>query len=104
MIIFKGVAMTKEYILNFLKENHTLLERKYSVDRIGLFGSYAKDIASDESDIDVYVVFKQKTLDNMTGLLLYLEKIFDKKIDMLYDHPRLRKGLKQQIEQEVLYA
>ena len=96
--------MTKEYILNVLKENHTLLERKYSVDSIGLFGSYAKGIANEKSDIDFYVVFKQKTLDNMTGLLLYLEKMFNKKIDMLYYHPRLREGLKQQIEEEVLYA
>jgi hypothetical protein len=96
--------MTKEYILNFLKENHTLLEHKYSVDSIGLFGSYAKGIADEKSDIDFYVVFKQKTLDNMTGLLLHLEKVFNKKIDMLYYHPRLREGLKEQIEKEVLYA
>ena len=96
--------MTKEYILNFLKENHTLLERKYSVDSIGLFGSYSKGMENEKSDIDFYVVFEQKTLDNMTGLLLYLEKVFNKKIDMLYYHPRLREGLKQQIEKEVLYA
>jgi len=96
--------MTKEYILNFLKENHTLLEDQYSVDSIGLFGSYAKGMANEKSDIDFYVVFKQKTLDNMTGLLLYLEKMFNKKIDMLYYHPRLREGLKRQIEEEVLYA
>jgi len=96
--------MTKEYILNFLKENHALLEHKYSVDSIGLFGSYAKDSANEKSDIDFYVVFKQKTLDNMTGLLLYLEKVFNKKIDMLSYHSRLREGLKQQIEKEVLYG
>ena len=96
--------MTKEYILNILKENHTLLERRYAVDSIGLFGSYAKGIANEKSDIDFYVVFKRKTLDNMTGLWLYLEKVFNKKIDMLYYHPGLREGLKQQIEEEVLYA
>ncbi len=96
--------MTKEYILNFLNENHTLLERKYSVDSIGLFGSYAKGVENEKSDIDFYVVFKQKTLDNMIGLLLYLEKVFNKKIDMISYHPRLREGLKQQIEKEILYA
>jgi len=52
--------MTKEYILNILKENHTLLERRYAVDSIGLFGSYAKGIANEKSDIDFYVVFKKK--------------------------------------------
>jgi len=67
-------------------------------------GSYAKDSANEKSDIDFYVVFRQKTLDNMTGLLLYLEKVFDKKIDMLSHHSRLREGLKKQVEKEVIYG
>lgn len=96
--------MTKENILTFLKENHALLESKFSVDKIGLFGSYAKGTATSQSDIDFYVVFKKKTLDNMTGLWLYLEEKFDEKVDLLYYHPRLREGLKKQIDKEVLYG
>ena len=96
--------MTKQNILNFLKENHSLLEKRFGVEKIGLFGSYAKGTATDKSDIDLYVILKKKTLDNMTGLWLYLEGVFGKKIDLLYYHPRLRKGLKQQIEEEIQYA
>jgi predicted nucleotidyltransferase len=50
------------------------------------------------------VVLKKKSIDNMTGLWLYLEKLFDKKIDLLYYHPKMRQGLKNQIEQEAIYA
>ena len=95
---------TKQEILLFLQEHKTLLEEKFSVEKIGLFGSYAKDMATQESDIDFYVVLKKKTLDNMTGLWNYLEENFGKKVDIIFYHPRLRKGLKMQVESEVLYA
>ena len=98
------MRLTRESILNFLKENQLLLKNKFSVDKIGLFGSYAKGTATNKSDIDFYVVFKKKTLDNMTGLWLYLEEQFDKEVDLLYYHPKLREGLKKQIEKEVLYG
>ena len=96
--------MTREDILNFIRANRSVLEEKFSVKNIGLFGSYAKGTATQESDIDFYVVFKNKTLDNMTGLWIFLEEAFGKKVDMLYGHPRQRKGLKTQIEREVIYA
>ena len=96
--------MTRESILKFLNEHHALLENKFSVEKIGLFGSYVNGTATNDSDIDFYVVFKKKTLDNMTGLWLYLEDSFGKKVDLLHYHPRLRDGLKDQIEKEVQYA
>ena len=96
--------MTKHHILTFLQEHKTLLEEKFGVEKIGLFGSYAKDMATQESDIDFYVVLKKKTLDNMTGLWNYLEENFGKKVDMIFYHQRLRQGLKMQVESEVLYA
>jgi len=46
--------MIKEIILNFLRENRALLERQFGVQKIGLFGSYARDEAIILSDI-VYV-------------------------------------------------
>jgi len=96
--------MTREDILDFIRVNRSLLEEKYSVENIGLFGSYAKGTATQESDIDFYVEFGKKTLDNMTGLWIFLEDAFGKKVDMLHKHPRLRQGLKTQIEKEVIYA
>ncbi|HHH37712.1 MAG TPA: hypothetical protein ENK77_03755 [Epsilonproteobacteria bacterium] len=96
--------MTKQYILDFLKTHHVYLEERFAVEKIGLFGSYAKDKATLQSDIDFYVTLKQKKLDNMAGLWNYLEESLGKKVDILFDHPKLRKGLKMVIEKEVLYA
>lgn len=96
--------LTQRDILKVIGDKRSFIQREFDVDKIALFGSYAKDKQTDSSDIDFYVTLKEKNLDNMTGLWLFLEKTFDKKIDLLYYHAKLRKGLKKQIEEEAIYA
>ena len=35
--------MTKDKILNILKEHKSYIQKKFEVDKIGFFGSYAKE-------------------------------------------------------------
>ena len=42
--------MTKEYILNFLTTHKQELQNTYALTKIGLFGSYAKNTANENSD------------------------------------------------------
>ena len=49
--------MKSEDIIIFLKNNKYELE-KYGINKIGLFGSYAKNQENENSDIDVLVEFK----------------------------------------------
>jgi len=96
--------MNKVYILNFLKEHKKELKENFGLVRIGLFGSYAKDMANDESDIDIYVEFKDKNFKNIAGLWNYLEEQFSKKVDLFYIHNNMRESLKNSIEKEVIYG
>jgi predicted nucleotidyltransferase len=47
--------LNKEDIIAILGSNKAYLEKEMGVKRIGLFGSYAKDRQTEESDIDIYV-------------------------------------------------
>ncbi len=69
-------------ILEILKRNKDLL-KKYRVKKIGLFGSFLKNESTNESDIDLLVDFEEKSLDNFIDLVFELEKIFDRKVDLL---------------------
>ena len=91
-------------ILSILKQHKSILSEKFSVKEIGIFGSYAKGTSTDQSDIDFYVVFQDKTLDNITGLWIYLENLYDKKIDLLHHHKRFRDSLKREIEKDIVYG
>ena len=45
--------MTKTIILEFLKSHKSELNNRFGVTKIGLFGSYARNEATDKSDIDI---------------------------------------------------
>ena len=55
--------LNKTNILNYLKEHTIEFKNKYNVEKIGLFGSYAKDEATPESDIDIFVQMRPSLFD-----------------------------------------
>ena len=58
--------------------------RRFSVRRLSLFGSVARDEAGPDSDVDVLVEFDgPATFDRYTGLLAFLEDLFGRRVDLL---------------------
>ena len=96
--------MTKNEILQTLSEHKETLQKEYEVDKIGLFGSYAKGLQTEQSDIDIYVEFKNKTFRNITGLWVYLEEIYHKKVDLLHKHKNAKGAIFEAIQKEVIYG
>ena len=47
---------------------------KYGIEKIGLFGSYARDEATEKSDIDIVIEIKPKSLVKRMELKRELEK------------------------------
>jgi len=96
--------MTKTDILQLLKEHKESIQKEFSVNKIGLFGSYANDTQTKDSDIDFYVEFKQKTFDNLSGLWVYLEEIYHKKIDIVHKHKNSNEVMLNRIQENVIYG
>ena len=96
--------MKKEEILKTLKEHKSYIQENYEVEKIGLFGSYAKDTQTDQSDIDIYVEFKHKTFRNLAGLWVYFENPHNKKIDLVHKHKRSKGAIFEAIQKEVIYG
>jgi len=96
--------MTKNDILEVLVQEKKYLQDTYEIDKIGLFGSYAKGQATKDSDIDIYVEFTNKTFRNIAGLWVYLENLYNKKIDLLYKHKQAKGAIFEQIQQDVIYG
>lgn len=78
----KKPNLTRALILQTLRHEQAAL-RRYSVKRIGLFGSYARDEQKRRSDIDFLVEFEKPTYDNFYRLIEYLEKVFGRKVEVL---------------------
>ena len=46
--------MNKKEIINYLKSKKDFLKNKYGITTIGLYGSYAKNEATADSDVDIF--------------------------------------------------
>lgn len=79
--------------------------KKYGISRLGIFGSYIKGCPSENSDIDILIVFKpnMKTFDNYIDLKFYLEELLNKKIDLVIEE-NIREELKEEILRSVHYV
>ncbi|MFO8129542.1 MAG: nucleotidyltransferase family protein [Bacteroidales bacterium] len=87
----------REDIISKLNELKPWLQQEYSVSEIGLFGSFADNTQTDESDIDILVELEKPIGWRFFSLELYLEKIFNQKIDLV-----TKKALKEQIREGIL--
>ncbi len=96
-------------IVAILRLHGQTLRRDFAVRRIGVFGSFAKGTESKKSDIDLYVEFEltELDLDKYLRLIEYLEKLFNKKIDLVTKDgvesiriPHIR----EEIKKEIVYA
>lgn len=74
--------MTREEILSFLQNHKQEFHERFGVTKIGLFGSYARGDAREDSDIDLAIELEIYTADSYFGLLHYLEDSLEKKIDL----------------------
>jgi len=86
---------TKSSILDFLTEHRTLLKDKFFVEKIGLFGSYAKGI-----DI---IVEMPSSFDRYYDLKEFLEKAFNKEVDLGLS-ASMRSFIKSKIKNEIIYV
>lgn len=74
----------KNSILRALTENSGRLQ-DYGVNRIGLFGSYVRNEAKPDSDIDLLVDIRKekKTFSNFMKLNYFLEELLHKKVELV---------------------
>ncbi len=96
--------LTRMQVLNTLKARRAEIN-DIGIRKIGLFGSYARNEQTAESDIDILVEFSKgrKNFHNYMRLKLFLERTFRKKVDVVIKDA-LRQELKQNIMDSVVYA
>jgi hypothetical protein len=89
--------LSQKDIIDKLKELKPFLKEEYGVKDIGLFGSFSQNQASETSDIDLLVDYERYLGWKTIHLGIYLEEIFDRKVDLVS-----RKALKERIKDSIL--
>ncbi|TKI69392.1 nucleotidyltransferase family protein [Sulfurimonas crateris] len=95
--------MTKSNIIDYLKQHYNEFHSKYNVEKIGLFGSYARDEATEDSDIDIAVSMSPKLFD-MMSIKEQIENDLHKKVDIVRLRPKMNTYLKERILKDGLFV
>lgn len=86
--------MTRDELLALLARHKPVLEERFGVEKLALFGSFARDTAREDSDVDVLVRFDEPaTAKRYFGVQFYLEDLLGRDVDLVTDdalRPRLR--------------
>lgn len=88
--------------IEVIKQKITPILKRHDVARAAIFGSFAREEPRADSDLDILVEFGgDKTLLDLVGLQLTLEKTLQREVDVLtYQslHPRIRERvLREQV-------
>lgn len=76
-------SLTKEVILRRIRESYPQLTAQFGVQRIGLFGSFARGTALETSDVDLIVELQRPIGLKFMELVEYLEMLLGRKVDVL---------------------
>jgi predicted nucleotidyltransferase len=103
----EAAMLTKEKIITILQENYAYLASEYGVKRIGLFGSYAKDVPDETSDVDIVVEFDRPIGFRFAEFAEYLEHLLGTRVDVLT--PAGIRGIRieriaKSIEESIVYV
>ncbi|MGB3786410.1 MAG: nucleotidyltransferase family protein [Phormidesmis sp.] len=89
---------TLEEVSQWIVLNKSTLQANYSIQEVGIFGSYARQEQTEESDIDVLVEFAEiPGLLKFINLENYLSDNLGVKVDLVH-----KKGLKPHVGKRVL--
>lgn len=97
---------TQKQILEFISKNKNLLNKQFHISRIGLFGSYARNEQTDNSDIDLIVDFVENT-NNLYDIKIELRKFFKDNLNVDVDICRekyIKPRYKNRIIKEAIYV
>jgi predicted nucleotidyltransferase len=95
--------LSKVDIIIFLREHKNELHDRFGITKIALFGSHARGDDRDDSDIDILFEMKEKKFNKQFELQEFLEKRFQKKID-LGTFESIHPFVMRFVEKDLIYA
>ncbi len=94
--------MTRDELLQTLREHKPVLQERFGVRSLSLFGSFARDEGRDDSDVDVLVEYDgPATSKSFFGVQFYLEDLLGRRIDLV-TNKALRREFRPYVERDLI--
>lgn len=97
-------SMNKDEIIAFLKAHKEEMRQRYGVKKIGLFGSYVRGEAKEDSDVDIAVEMDELHIfRKFFALEQYLKNHLRKNVDIGIESS-IKPIAKKRILEEIVYV
>ena len=96
--------MDRNAALQALRKFQQEFGNRYGIVSLGIFGSTAKDCASEESDVDIVISLSEPNLFTLSRIRIELEEQLHKPVDIVSYRQRMNPFLKARIEREASYV
>ena len=94
--------MGRDELLGLLREHRATLVQRFGVAELFLFGSFARDQATDDADIDLLVQFDgPATSKQFFGTQFYIEDLLGRRVDLVTEKA-LRAELRPYVERDIV--
>jgi predicted nucleotidyltransferase len=94
----------RDQVLHVLARFQARRKTEYGIVRLGVFGSAARDQATEASDVDIVVELEQPDLLILVGVKQELEELLDVPTDVVRYREGMNPYLKRRIEEEAIYV
>lgn len=78
--------------------------KRLGIEKLGLFGSYARGEQTENSDIDVCISLEAPSLYKYAAIRSDLESMFNKKVDLVPLSARMTQEFKNELDKDVIYV
>jgi predicted nucleotidyltransferase len=97
-------VMTTNDVLARLKMFKESRQAEYSLRSLGIFGSFARGQAQEDSDVDVVFETSEPNLFRTSRMKQELEELLARRVDVVRLRERMNPRLKQRILREARYV
>ncbi len=99
--------LTQAKVIKILRRELPDLKANFGVKRMGIFGSFAKGMQRNDSDVDILAEFEKPIGLEFVEFAEHIEKLLDRKVDILTSgsikNIRIKK-VATEIERDVIYV
>jgi len=97
--------MTQKEVLTYLQSHKQEFQENFGVIKIGLFGSYARNEQTNESDIDLAIEIEKtkKSLKTFFAIKRSIENDLKRKVDLGIESS-LKPTVKEYIQKDIIYV
>ena len=98
------IAARRDEVLEILRRHKSEFANRYGVTALGVFGSIARNDATEASDVDVVVEMTKPDLFYLVHIKEALEEEFNRPVDVVSYGERMNRFMKKRIDQEMVYV